>query len=151
VASQLALCLYKFNCSELIRACMVKLAKFRKKKDEIDETIINDFIGETVAGEELDPELVHNPVLMHAIKKQKEDKAREAAALKRMGLGAKGKGGRGGAGAIAKLGIGPTTKIECAKPKEEASANEQVQDFLADHGIEESRGRRVKPGFEPAL
>ena len=48
-ASQLALCLYKFNCSELIRACMVKLAKFRKKKDEIDETIINEFIGETVA------------------------------------------------------------------------------------------------------
>lgn len=146
----LALCAYKFNCSEMLRACMVRLAKFRKKKDELDPTIINEFIGETIAGEELDPELVHNPVMMHAIKKQKEDKAREAAALKRMGIKG-GKGGRGAAGAIAKLGIGRSTKIECQKPKEEASDNVQVQDFLADSGIAESKGKRVKTANVPAI
>ena len=56
--------------------------------------------------------------------KQKEDKAREAAALKRMGLG--GRQGRpGGRRRHRQAGIGPT-KVECAKPKEEASASDVV-------------------------
>ena len=67
----------------------VQLAKMRKKKTVIDDRIVDEFVGHQVQGEDLDPELVMNPVLLHAIEEEKKARAAEAAALKRMGLGVK--------------------------------------------------------------